>query len=354
MGALTEQERYVHGIVAQMLAERVVQKLLERQKQALVVYTGSNMGIGPGLECLRKLRLTEGFSYRVLLTRSASGILDVPAIRSALEPEELWVETPGDSPEALTARYDTILVPALTVNTAAHVAACMADTPAAAIILDGLMRGKNVVVAVDGCCPDNPQRVQRGFRMTEPLKKKLRENRDALKDYGAFLTTADRLGETALKAILSFAPQSNNREQEPSMHTTGAYPTGQAEASVYPTGTPGKGHVEAGLYLTGMPGARYVETGKYPADTPETRQPGYDGPAAEVRKAAQSAGVFHAEMEGRVFSGKHIRSYPDHATVIVPQRTIITQLASDEARRRGIRIETAPGAAPGMGSYTRS
>ena len=154
-----------------------VQKLLERQKQALVVYTGSNMGIEPGLECLRTLRREDGFTYRVLLTRSAAELLDVPAIRSALEPEELWIETPGDSPEALTARYDTILVPAMTVNTAAHVAACMADTPAAAIILDGLMRGKNVIVAADGCCPDNPERMRRGFHMTEALKNKLRENK---------------------------------------------------------------------------------------------------------------------------------------------------------------------------------
>jgi len=46
---LTEQEQRVHEIVTQVLAERVIQKLVERQKQALVVYTGSNMGLEPGL-----------------------------------------------------------------------------------------------------------------------------------------------------------------------------------------------------------------------------------------------------------------------------------------------------------------
>ena len=61
---MTEQEQHVHRIVTQILAERVVQKLLERQKQALVVYTGSNMGIEPGLECLRTLRREDGFTYR--------------------------------------------------------------------------------------------------------------------------------------------------------------------------------------------------------------------------------------------------------------------------------------------------
>lgn len=283
---MTEQEQqYAYKFIAQMLAERVVQKLLERQKKALVVYTGSNMGIEPGLECLRTLRQKEGFSYRVLLTRSAAGLLDVSAIRSALEPEEFWVETPEYSPEVLTARYDTILVPALTVNTAAHVAACMADTPAAAIILDGLMRGKNVVVAVDGCCPDNPERIRRGFHMTEILKGKLRENKEALKGYGAWLTTSDQLGETALKAVMSFGK------------TTALSP--------------------------GKPISKAQD---------KVQQNGRQDVVA-------NAGVFHAKLEGRVFSGMHIKSYPDHSTIVVPKRTIVTQLVSDEARRRGIRIE---------------
>ena len=276
---MTEQEQHIHSIVAQVLAERVAQKLLERQKKALVVYTGSNMGIDAGLECLRKLRMEDGFTYRVLLTRSAAELLDTSAICSALDPEEFWVEKPADSPEALTARYDTILVHALTVNTAAHVAACMADTPAAAIILDGLMRGKNVVAAVDGCCPDNPERIRRGFRMTEALKGKLRENKDTLKSFGAFLTTSDQLRETAKKAIMSFASVSSFGRPEPKRQTENKPEKGMA------------------------------------------------------------AGTFRAELEGRVFSGKHIKAYPDHATIIVPKRTIITQLVSDEARRRDIRIE---------------
>ena len=144
----------------EILAQRVVEKLLARQKQALVVYTGSNIGEAAALEAMGRLR-GEGFTFRVLLSRGASGLLDVERLRSVLEPEKLWVETPEETPEALTARYDTILVPAMTVHTAAHVAACMADTPASAVILDGLMRGKNVVVNIDGCCPDHAERLER-------------------------------------------------------------------------------------------------------------------------------------------------------------------------------------------------
>lgn len=192
---MTTEELFI-----QILAERVVQKLVERQKKALVVYTGSNLGAGQALDAMSRLR-REGFRFQVLLSRGASRVLSQSDIRIALEPEELWVDCPGETPEALSARYDTILVPALTVNTAAHVASCMADSPSAAVILDGLMRGKNVVCAVDGCCPDNEERAARGFCMAEPLKQKLRDNMEILRSFGARLTTADHLHEVVLQSV---------------------------------------------------------------------------------------------------------------------------------------------------------
>ena len=184
----------------EILAQRVVEKLLARQKQALVVYTGSNIGEAAALEAMGRLR-GEGFTFRVLLSRGASGLLDVERLRSVLEPEKLWVEAPEETPEALTARYDTILVPAMTVHTAAHVAACMADTPASAVNLDGLMRGKNVVVNIDGCCPDHAERLKRGFHMAGPLKQALRNNLETLRSFGARLTTSGGLYDKALRAV---------------------------------------------------------------------------------------------------------------------------------------------------------
>lgn len=338
---MLDGQQYLQGIIAQVLAERVVQKLLGRQKQALVVYTGSNMGIEAGLENLRMLRQEDGFTYRVLLTKSAAGILDAAAIRSALEPEEFWVGQPGDSPEAMTARYDTILVPALTVNTAAHVAACMADTPAAAIILDGLMRGKNVVVAVDGCCPDNPERLRRGFHMAEGLKKKLREQKDALRDYGAYLTTAGHLREAANQAIMSFAPAA-----DPAKAGLGkAAGNRQDDIGFAPVTMP----VQAGLGRAGGSGQDMWAAGSQGAYEQPDGKPGRQvqslgSPELGIQYRAKptakgDAPIFRASLEGRVFSVTHIKPYPDHATVIVPKRTIITQLASDEARARGIQIE---------------
>lgn len=62
------------------------------------------------------------------------------------------------------------------------------------------MRGKNVVVNIDGCCPDHAERLKRGFHMAEPLKQALRNNLETLRSFGARLTTSGGLYDKALRA----------------------------------------------------------------------------------------------------------------------------------------------------------
>lgn len=232
---LTRAQRYeiASRILAQTVAERVVQKLLERQKTALVVFTGSNMNFQESLTALNALR-KQGFTFHVLLTRSAARMLDQAEILAQLQPKSFWIEQADACPEVLTLKFDTIIVPAMTVNAAAHVASCMADTPATAIIFDGMMRGKNVVIAVDGCCPDNPLRKERGFAIPEPLKQKLRDNLTQIQSYGAKLTTADGLYEKTLKTIFSgFVPSQGAKRTPTPVTPSGAYQGGKVLSGAY-------------------------------------------------------------------------------------------------------------------------
>lgn len=185
--------------LAEMIAQRVADKLIALQKKALVVYTGSLINFKESLESLRKLR-EEGFTYQVFLSQSAGSLLDVNAIREALQPENLWIGTTEQPPEALATGFHTVLVPALTINSAAHIAACMPCTPATRMITSALWKGKNVIFNIDGCCPDNAFRVA-NYRMTEPLKAQLRQNLVALQAHGGVLTSASGLYAKALKVI---------------------------------------------------------------------------------------------------------------------------------------------------------
>jgi hypothetical protein len=265
-------------LFVEALAQRVVDKLLARMKQILVVYTGSMIGAKESLEAMARLR-ADGFTFRVLVTQSAARLLDTEAIRTALEPEELWISTPDDAPEVLAARYDTIVVPATTVRTASHVAACLPDTPADALILNSLMRGKNVIMAIDGCCPDNSERAKKGYAMTEPLKQTLRDHMETLRSYGARLTTAERL-DVAVKRTIQKS-------------LTSAKASAPAE---------GKGEAK---------------------------------PAAA---AAQPATAGTVRISGHVISAQKLATCPSNGTAVVESHALVTQMAVDEARRRGITI----------------
>ena len=276
---MTEQEQYALELLAGELAERVVQKLVERQKRALVVVTGAAIGVPAALEELKRLR-SEGFTYHVLMTRSAMYVTGEGAVRAALDPEELWVESADRPPELVAAGFDTILVPAMTVNTAAHLAACMSDSPAGAMILSGLLKGKNVVIAVDGACPDNPKRAELGYHMTRPMRDALHENLEKLRAYGARLTTADRMAEAARKAVYSFLPS-------------------QAAAKPNP-------------------------------------------PAQGETPTAQGGGVIRPVMTGRVLGVKAVNTAPRGSVILAPKGTIVTQLARDVARKKGVDIQIEP------------
>lgn len=212
-------------IFIEALAERVVQKMIDRQKKAVVIFTGSDIDCAKALESVSRLR-EDGFTFKVLMSNSACRVLNEERIVSALQPETLWKGAPDMTPEALTKKYDTFIVPTMTVNTAAHVAGCMADSPAAATILDGMMRGKNVIINIDGCCPDNEQRVVRGFRFTPALRDRLAQNIEALRSYGAYLANSENIADKVRRATgVTFAragesePHASAPRHAQEMHT---------------------------------------------------------------------------------------------------------------------------------------
>jgi hypothetical protein len=198
------------------IAKLVSRKLLEYQKNAMVVFTGTTIGTDVALEALCDLK-EQGFTYHVLLSHSASKVLDVEKIRASLKPEDLWLGCSERTPEDLCSKYETILVPALTINSAARVANCMSDTVATSIILNGLLRRKTVVLSIDGCCPDVQKQINGGVPLPPILEGRLRSNLELLQGYGAILTKSSDMSSTVQKAIreaIRFMPAP--AKQEPS------------------------------------------------------------------------------------------------------------------------------------------
>ncbi|MDD2979027.1 MAG: flavoprotein [Hespellia sp.] len=217
----------IADVIMDEIVSRVSEKLMQLQKKALVVCTGSVLGFDEWMESLRQLQ-EAGFSFDLFMSYGAMNVLDVEKIKQNISFGSVWQSNLDKAPEVMAAGYPTIIVPALTVATASRIAQCTADTAASRMILNSMMRGKNVIIATDGCCPDNPKRKELGYHLTVPLQEKLRGNLTALQDFGAILTTAERMthkvmhvigGSTvkesasAAACVLQETPENNQKKQ---------------------------------------------------------------------------------------------------------------------------------------------
>lgn len=180
------------------ITQKVKENLMMPSKEAVVVFTGSTIGFDTSLKALEMLK-AEGYGFSVYFTESAKHLLDTEKVKTVLAPRQI-LGGEGFLPEQTAMQLETLIVPSMTINTAAKLAACFADTEATRLISTALMRGKRVIAAVDGCCPDNQQREKKGYVMAAQLKQQLRLNLDKLKGYGVTLTTAEKLYETITRS----------------------------------------------------------------------------------------------------------------------------------------------------------
>ena len=273
---MRKREHMVDERLVREITELVVKELKDRHTKALVIYDDAVTGTSIALEKLRELR-DQGFQFDVLMSREAYENQNVEEICNALEPEQIWVRPDRGRLEISVSPYEALLVPTLTVNTVAHLAACMTDSPVADVIMNGLMRGKTVVIAIDASCPDCLEEVNTDIRMAEALKKKLRSNLNALSEFGAKLTKADRLQEITMSLL------------------------------------------------------RQVTSAKAAAVLEERQMI----PTKDVAAEQNQIDMF----PGKLLSAADVSGYAEGGVIHVKPCTMITQLAQEEARRKRIEIE---------------
>lgn len=212
--------------IVQAVLEELQKKEQAQTKKALLIYTGAAIGFDEALGSICRLR-QNGYTFDVVYTRGAEKALDMEVVRAHAEPNQFLCDCGEEAPEALAAQYDLIIVPALTINTAAKVSCCIMDSPATRMISNALMRGKRVVLAVDGCCPDNPVREALGFRIAEPMKAQMRANLEKLHAFGATLTSAAHLADKVIGAEKKQEQAVEKQEQAEKKATVSAKVSGK-------------------------------------------------------------------------------------------------------------------------------
>ena len=64
-----------------------------------------------------------------------------------------------------------------------------------------------------------------------------------------------------------------------------------------------------------------------------------EAPAKAQGGGAQDGKVIRPAMTGKILGVKAVNTAPQGAVIVVPRGTIVTALASDEARMRGVAIQ---------------
>lgn len=120
-------------------------------QRVLMLYSGASTGYVAGMETIKML--TEAnHDLTVIMTASALYVVGEDNVRQAgarhiVGPDE-WVDTPG-----MVREIDMLLVPTLSMSTAARLALGMMDSLFSTLILGALLNNKPVIAVCDGADP---------------------------------------------------------------------------------------------------------------------------------------------------------------------------------------------------------
>jgi hypothetical protein len=184
----------VEATLDQELIDQIVKKavdlILEKmiaaapKQRVLALFAGAGSGYCVGMQSVQWLA-KGGHPLTVVLTASARQIIGEDKLRQAgavrLIGDQEWVNTPK-----LIREVDLVLVPTLSMNTAAHLAQGLLDSLVTTLVLGSLLAGKPVLAVCDGANPyGNGGRVFGASNDPAPkLRAKLADHLTTLMDFG--------------------------------------------------------------------------------------------------------------------------------------------------------------------------
>lgn len=168
--------------------------------QALAIITGGTIGLETGLGELRSLQAT-GLNLAIVLSEAAEKIVGIARIKKELGKHTEIVTAHSPYPKELLQQADLVLVPVLTQNTAAKLAATITDTMASYLLLSALLQNKPVLAAIDAADPGNRSNVQMS-KLAPALREALETNLVKIGTYGVQLTNVAKLASEAKKLLI--------------------------------------------------------------------------------------------------------------------------------------------------------
>lgn len=177
------------------IVKRVLEKLDERMKSALVVFTGASIGFKEVIPQLRALS-EDGWHLKVVLSNSAEYVLTPQLIKKMLGVEKVYPERETKALSPLYRDVGLIIFPTLSLNTAVKIALGVADSLPTNLAAHALMEGIPLVAVRNACDLKNYTRLQLGMNKTpKDYMSRMEQYLNTLEDYGIELTEAETLYE---------------------------------------------------------------------------------------------------------------------------------------------------------------
>jgi len=175
----------------------------------LAVFCGAKAALPTALAQTRQLA-GAGFTITAVLSPAAGAVVGEGTIRSAVELAGVVRAGAEADLMKLSAAAEAAVVPVLSRNTAAKLAAGITDTVAASAIMYALAQGKPVVAARNGADPDDPECFCSGLpTMPTALRRELLAHLDALASYGVTLVDANDLAAEVLRRLSASAARAS-------------------------------------------------------------------------------------------------------------------------------------------------
>lgn len=176
------------------------------KKQVLVLFCGAGAGFVAGMDAIKSM-IADGHEVTVVLSSSAQHILGEDKVRQSGATRIILADTWANAP-GLVKEADLVLVPTLSMNTAAHLALGMMDSLLNTLILGALLAGKPVVAVRDSADPLlNGGKVFGAKPGTAvALKNKFSANLNVLAEYGIELVTEPDFWLAVQRHLLGLGP----------------------------------------------------------------------------------------------------------------------------------------------------
>ena len=175
-----EFEDALMATIVEYISDQVILRYAQACKKATVLFSGALIGYKDAVTSLNELK-KDGWTLTAVLSKAAGEVITEERIRNDIGSDAIYVEGAPVNGRQIVDDSQFVIIPSLTINTAAKVANCISDNLLTNMISRAMATGKPIVAAIDGCCPDN--------KVREAYKAKMRHNLEDMLAYGITLTT---------------------------------------------------------------------------------------------------------------------------------------------------------------------